>query len=217
MLGRCSPVRVTTSRGSAKGFTLIELLVVIAIIAVLAAILFPVFVKAKESGRMTRCIENLRQIHGGLTLYADDNNGHYQPSGSWSDWSAYIYPKYVSTPRVFDDPAVQGLLGSSQSPEKVPGTDVDQDYNYLGAQDGEEVPGQGTLKPRHTTGAESGLVLLMCFNFPHKVKRTAISGDAGWANLCTTDGHVRTVDVKRFIERKGIYKGYDYWGWNAKW
>ena len=58
-----------------KGFTLIELLVVIAIIAILAAILFPVFARAKESARRTNCIGNFRTIYQALNMYADNNNG----------------------------------------------------------------------------------------------------------------------------------------------
>ncbi len=55
------------------GFTLIELLVVIAIIAILAALLLPGLAAAKESGRTTRCLNNLRQLGLGVTLYASDN------------------------------------------------------------------------------------------------------------------------------------------------
>lgn len=54
------------------GFTLIELLVVIAIIAILAAILFPVFARAREKARETNCIAHLKQIGLGLQMYADD-------------------------------------------------------------------------------------------------------------------------------------------------
>ena len=60
-----------------RGFTLIELLVVIAIIAILAAILFPLFVMAKESGHRSSCAGNLRQIGIALSLYCDDNGGKF--------------------------------------------------------------------------------------------------------------------------------------------
>ncbi len=59
---------------SRKGFTLIELLVVIAIIAILAAILFPVFAKAREKARQTQCLNNQRQIVLATTMYAQDHD-----------------------------------------------------------------------------------------------------------------------------------------------
>lgn len=64
------------------GFTLIELLVVIAIIAILAAILFPVFTTAKESGRRAKCASQLRQLIAANLSYADDNGGHFVPAAS---------------------------------------------------------------------------------------------------------------------------------------
>src|SRR5687767_13233092 len=57
-----------------RGFTLIELLVVIAIIAILAAILFPVFGRARENGRRASCQSNLKQMGLGLMQYVQDNN-----------------------------------------------------------------------------------------------------------------------------------------------
>jgi len=61
----------------APAFTLIELLVVIAIIAILAALLMPTLARAKEQGKMTRCISNQRQIGVATSLYADDNIDTY--------------------------------------------------------------------------------------------------------------------------------------------
>lgn len=58
-----------------RGFTLIELLVVVAVIALLAAILFPVFLRTREQARRTRCVSNLKQFGSAFTMYADDNNG----------------------------------------------------------------------------------------------------------------------------------------------
>jgi prepilin-type N-terminal cleavage/methylation domain-containing protein len=55
-----------------KAFTLIELLVVIAIIAILAAILFPVFAQARESARKTVCLSNVKEMGLGMMMYTQD-------------------------------------------------------------------------------------------------------------------------------------------------
>src|SRR6202167_5023492 len=60
-----------------RGFTLIELLVVIAIIAILAAILFPVFSQAKMAAKKTMCLSNWRQIDVAMIMYSNDNDGLY--------------------------------------------------------------------------------------------------------------------------------------------
>jgi len=64
-----------SGRNTKSGFTLIELLVVIAIIAILAAILFPVFARARSQAHITRCIGNMKQIGMAIKLYEDDNKG----------------------------------------------------------------------------------------------------------------------------------------------
>src|SRR3954449_5967067 len=61
------------------GFTLIELLVVIAIIAIMAAILFPVFAQAREQARKASCQSNLKQLGLGLAMYTQDYDETYPP------------------------------------------------------------------------------------------------------------------------------------------
>jgi prepilin-type N-terminal cleavage/methylation domain-containing protein/prepilin-type processing-associated H-X9-DG protein len=91
-----------------RGFTLIELLVVIAIIAILAAILFPMFLKTKEIARINTCLCNLKQIGNGIQMYIDDHQGRFPMMLSWgrSDSSASaagyklqaeVLPKYVKS------------------------------------------------------------------------------------------------------------------------
>ncbi|MGE5531778.1 MAG: DUF1559 domain-containing protein [Bacteroidota bacterium] len=76
-----------------RGFTLIELLVVIAIIAILAAILFPVFAKAREKARQSSCLNNVKQITLGLMQYTQDYDERF-PGGASTHWGDYVYPAY---------------------------------------------------------------------------------------------------------------------------
>ena len=70
---------------SQSGFTLIELLVVIAIIAILAAILFPVFAQAREKARQTVCLSNMKQISTGMIMYTSDYDSRWPRSEGCSD------------------------------------------------------------------------------------------------------------------------------------
>jgi prepilin-type N-terminal cleavage/methylation domain-containing protein/prepilin-type processing-associated H-X9-DG protein len=111
-----------------QGFTLIELLVVIAIIAILAAILFPVFAQAKAAALKTSCLSNVRQLGMAFLMYENDNDDHYPdrrdlktalPGGyrPWKDWPPVdpraawaedIFAPYVKNSTIWSCPAVAG-------------------------------------------------------------------------------------------------------------
>jgi prepilin-type N-terminal cleavage/methylation domain-containing protein/prepilin-type processing-associated H-X9-DG protein len=97
------------------GFTLIELLVVIAIIALLAAILFPVFGRARENARRSSCQSNLKQLGLGLAQYYADYDGYFIPftdtgssSGKGFSWTVCIYP-YLKSTQVMTCPSKSDL------------------------------------------------------------------------------------------------------------
>lgn len=100
-----------------NGFTLIELLVVIAIIALLAAILFPVFARARENARRTSCQSNLKQISLGFIQYVQDYDETY-PGASlwdgvvWQGWPLEIQP-YLKSDQILQCPS---------EPTKAPGS-----------------------------------------------------------------------------------------------
>lgn len=103
-----------------KGFTLIELLVVIAIIAILAAILFPAFARARENARRTSCVSNLKQIGLGIMQYVQDYDESYPPAyiansatpphggAPWAAnlwfWPEIVYP-YTKSMQIFICPS----------------------------------------------------------------------------------------------------------------
>jgi prepilin-type N-terminal cleavage/methylation domain-containing protein len=97
-----------------RGFTLIELLVVIAIIAVLAAILFPVFAQARERARQTQCLSNARQLALAVQGYLQDHEEAFLPSTNYAVptdiperiWTRIIQP-YVRDTGIFICPSAQ--------------------------------------------------------------------------------------------------------------
>lgn len=93
MRTRHSAKGITPRKGQSAAFTLIELLVVIAIIAILAAILFPVFAQAREQARKTSCISNLRQLSLGVMMYVQDYDERFP---AWSGVCAHNPGEVIS-------------------------------------------------------------------------------------------------------------------------
>jgi prepilin-type N-terminal cleavage/methylation domain-containing protein/prepilin-type processing-associated H-X9-DG protein len=120
-----------------KAFTLIELLVVIAIIAILAAILFPVFAKARERASKTACLSNTNQIGKALMMYVDDSDGVYPPNRFKNStgaptapftWKRAMVP-YTTSLEIWRCPSNQAIYAKGDVP--YPGLAIGDESNYL--------------------------------------------------------------------------------------
>lgn len=114
-------------KSNRNAFTLIELLVVIAIIAILAAILFPVFAKVREKARQTSCLSNLKQLGLANMQYVQDNDETFlvggntfgSGQGGGGGWAGRVY-SYVKSTGVFKCPDDPTATDTSVNPPRVP-------------------------------------------------------------------------------------------------
>ena len=93
------------------GFTLIELLVVIAIIAILAAILFPVFAQAREKARESVCVSNNKQMANATMMYSQDYDGIYPMAYGYYNGTGWLYPYTGDVP--YNSNCTNGACGPS--------------------------------------------------------------------------------------------------------
>jgi len=123
----------------ANGFTLIELLVVIAIIAILAAILFPVFARAREKAQQTSCLSNMKQLNLAFQQYVSDYDERfprYEFASHSYYWEMAIYP-YARNLGVYACPSKRGTPSIYDSTGKpIPNIDrgvSPRSYGYVDA------------------------------------------------------------------------------------
>src|SRR3569623_1095459 len=98
------------TRRTRNGFTLIELLVVIAIIAILAAILFPVFAQARAKARQASCLSNMRQLGTSTAMYVQDYDEQFYPHRFNCDGGSACNPLMTANGGQFN-----GITGSAQT------------------------------------------------------------------------------------------------------
>ena len=132
------------SNPTRAGFTLIELLVVIAIIAILAAILFPVFAQAREKARQISCLSNMKQIGLAFIMYSQDYdenfpssnqmNGGCAPLSDWwgagGGWTLFVTP-YTKNGQIFHCPSAESPFWVAGQPEGWCGTPDQNLVNQL--------------------------------------------------------------------------------------
>jgi len=136
-----------------RGFTFIELICVWAVIAILAAILFPVFARAQEKGRQTNCQGNLQNIGAALKMYAYDHHGHLPPKDN--DLRPLV-PNFLAEAEVFLCPSASGRRRPSAPPPPNPDA-ATCDYVYRGGLCDDDLPNQVIAadddNERHNRGA----------------------------------------------------------------
>jgi prepilin-type N-terminal cleavage/methylation domain-containing protein len=200
-------------RRAFTAFTLIELLVVIAIISILAAVLFPVFARARESARRTTCTSNLRQHGQSLTMYLQDYDEMF-PVANFNDM-LYNFPvqvhrdgnnkpitlqsvagPYVKNQAVYFCPTLRGQPSRAQV--------YPTDYNFLCVHGWSQTPGFGGFDndlqgvcshPLAAIGRVAEKPMVICDGLGEHIGETTndvfTKGRLGAQNICYVDGHVK--------------------------
>jgi len=191
-----------------KGFTLIELLVVIAIIAILAAILFPVFARAREKARQTSCLSNLKQLGLATQMYCQDYDEKCSMSIYLAGTQAYtmyhVHAPYIKNTQIFDCPSEPAAMTRAElmalGLPVAPGFETTSyDFNFAVFEDGPNNPLTGANdpvvslgqipKPAETPGMYDGDIMAWpnLFNSPVRARHNMM------VNCNFMDGHAKVV------------------------
>jgi prepilin-type N-terminal cleavage/methylation domain-containing protein/prepilin-type processing-associated H-X9-DG protein len=193
-----------------KAFTLIELLVVIAIIAILAAILFPVFGRARENARRSSCQSNLKQIGLGMIQYTQDYDENMIPLTAGTPelpWHNLVQP-YVKSVQLFKCPSYSANVNVQNSSPAVPGS-----YAGNGRSDGDDWGGTRPMRRaadgnRSIAEYENPATTILVheakgqdnvpawqFTWDNSMTNTGYTfiGHLGMTNFLFVDGHVKSL------------------------
>jgi prepilin-type N-terminal cleavage/methylation domain-containing protein/prepilin-type processing-associated H-X9-DG protein len=198
-----------------QAFTLIELLVVIAIIAILAAILFPVFARARENARRASCMSNLKQMALGIMQYTQDYDERFPRAWNvYGDatvrpygWADAIQP-YVKSIQVFQCPS------EPTAPNSDPTSGAYTDYSFNMRLFNSDDSGTNTVSVSIATLTQPSLTVMdldddtgnarkyewgcvagyACSPYPNQLAKTsvaAVNRHLNGANIAFCDGHVK--------------------------
>jgi prepilin-type N-terminal cleavage/methylation domain-containing protein len=198
-----------------RTFTLIELLVVIAIIAILAAILFPVFAQARAKARQTACLSNMRQIGTAVMMYVQDYDEFYPPSqlppsGNVVSWPTMIFP-YVKNEGIFVCP--DGEKSVKSVTLTING--VSTTGNYCGV----TTANTRFSPPAHGDGSTQGLGLVNRLSYVRNLIPTGSWATAGFTggnkNGFVTTGTTLSVSEAEVAQPASTIHIMDAWTTNC--
>jgi len=190
-LRRCRKRERIVSKNGKMGFTLIELLVVIAIIAILAAILFPVFQSARESAWLTGCANNAHQIVRAIKAYCTDWDGYNVPAG----WS-YTWGSGLNwTERIL--PYLSGELNTYRCPKTGYAFSYGLDYSMVTPIPGSPIGGYNLGGNINIVANPSKCILVYEYNprVPYKGIYDITTADADPTNDLQEDGKVHDGEL----------------------